>query len=140
MAGKSYFKGNLSEEEFADVCLKHLETEIHMQNRDTDWARDIISLFRDRLSFTEEILDHYEELFPDVFEVSEENIKFIKDNGGEKVVKSFSNAVERNNTLYDEDISKIIKEVQADTNTKGKVLYILFYSSCLWRSSDWKLH
>jgi len=117
----SYIK-KMTDEGIVELCLPHLkEAAIDISN--DEWVTKLCILFRDRMSYAMEIVDHYNELFNNEFSIDGEALEFMQSEDVENTVKIFKGKLE-SIEWTSENIKNAINETGVEADTKGKLLFM----------------
>lgn len=111
----------LSDEAYLALVLPFVEQEV-INSFDQTTVNQICLLFKDQTSYGAEITDLVNE-FLDV-NLEQEAIEFVKENDLTSVIECFRNKLSTTNINVEEDVKALIKEVQAETGNKGKMLFM----------------
>ena len=79
----------LSLDEMVKLCLPHLEKHHIISDGKEGWARKLVALFHDRMSYGAEIVDLYHEFFEKEFVIGEEELAFLKQDGVKRTLEIF---------------------------------------------------
>lgn len=111
----------LSDETYLSLVLPFVDQEVINSFGQTT-VNQICLLFKDQISYGAEITDLVNE-FLDV-NLEQEAIEFVKENDLTSVIECFRNKLSTTDINVEEDVKALIKEVQADTGNKGKMLFM----------------
>lgn len=111
----------LSDEAYLSLVLPFVDQNV-INNFDQQTVNQICLLFKDQISYGAEITDLVNE-FLDV-NLEQEAIEFVKENDLTSVIECFRNKLSTTNINAEEDVKALIKEVQAETGNKGKMLFM----------------
>lgn len=111
----------LSDETYLSLVLPFVDQEVINSFGQTT-VNQICLLFKDQISYGAEITDLVNE-FLDV-NLEQEAIEFVKENDLTSVIECFRNKLSTTDINAEEDVKALIKEVQADTGNKGKMLFM----------------
>lgn len=111
----------LSDEEYLALVLPFVDQEV-INSFDQTTVNQICLLFKDQISYGAEITDLVNE-FLDV-NLEQEAIEFIKENDLTPIIECFRDKLSTTNINVEEDVKALIKEVQAETGNKGKMLFM----------------
>lgn len=119
---------SLSEEAVTELCLPFLQAAGKVSTNPTEeelaWAKTLIRLFHEQLSFGAEIVELTEMFFKDEVEMEEEGKDVLADEDVAAVLKEFVNQLEQLEVYSSETIKSAIKAVQKATGQKGKKLFM----------------
>lgn len=111
----------LSDEAYLSLVLPFVDQNV-INNFDQQTVNQICLLFKDQISYGAEVTDLVNE-FLDV-NLEQEAIEFVKENDLTSVIECFRNKLSTTNINAEEDVKALIKEVQAETGNKGKMLFM----------------
>lgn len=111
----------LSDETYLSLVLPFVDQDV-INSFDQTTVNQICLLFKDQISYGAEITDLVNE-FLDV-NLEQEAIEFVKENDLTSVIECFRNKLSTTDINAEEDVKALIKEVQADTGNKGKMLFM----------------
>lgn len=111
----------LSDEAYLSLVLPFVDQEV-INSFDQTTVNQICLLFKDQISYGAEVTDLVNE-FLDV-NLEQEAIEFIKENDLTPIIECFRNKLSTTNINAEEDVKALIKEVQAETGNKGKMLFM----------------
>lgn len=111
----------LSDEAYLSLVLPFVDQDV-INNFDQQTVNQICLLFKDQISYGAEVTDLVNE-FLDV-NLEQEAIEFVKENDLTSVIECFRNKLSTTDINAEEDVKALIKEVQADTGNKGKMLFM----------------
>lgn len=119
---------NLDLDRLVAISLPHLikagRVNEKMAEAEVIWARNLISLYQDQMSYGAEIVELSEVFFKDRLELNEEAKAVMSDEDVQPVLAAFLNEVEKLAGLTAENIKAAIKAVQKETGQKGKKLFM----------------
>lgn len=111
----------LSDEAYLSLVLPFVDQDV-INSFDQQTVNQICLLFKDQISYGAEVTDLVNE-FLDV-NLEQEAIEFIKENDLTSVIECFRDKLSTTNINAEEDVKALIKEVQAETGNKGKMLFM----------------
>ena len=118
----------MSLDEVVDFVLPHLQeaglVNKEMTDDESAWARDLIALYHDQLSFGAEIVELSAQFFTDELEYDEESQAILAGEQVPEVMTSFQAQLEALETFDAASIKDAIKAVQKETGHKGKNLFM----------------
>jgi nondiscriminating glutamyl-tRNA synthetase len=114
----------LSTEHMVELCKTHLEKEGLTTTKDANWILKIVELFHDRMSYGAQIIDLYHEFFTNEFNINEEELAFIKQDGVQATLECFKTKLEQLNDFNADNIQAVMKETGKETKAKGKLLFM----------------
>lgn len=111
----------LSDEAYLALVFPFVDQDV-INSFDQTTVNQICLLFKDQISYGAEITDLVNE-FLDV-NLEQEAIEFVKENDLTSVIECFRDKLSTTNINAEEDVKALIKEVQAETGNKGKMLFM----------------
>ncbi|WP_318616172.1 glutamate--tRNA ligase [Sporosarcina sp. YIM B06819] len=118
----------MSLDEVVDFVLPHLQAaglvKEEMTEQESAWARDLIALYHDQLSFGAEIVELSAQFFTDELEYDEESLAVLAGEQVPEVMASFKTQLEALEIFDADSIKDAIKAVQKETGHKGKNLFM----------------
>ncbi|WP_010170051.1 glutamate--tRNA ligase [Bacillus coahuilensis] len=119
---------NLSLDEVAELSLPHLikagKLEENPSETELEWAKGVISLYQEQMSYGAEIVELSEMFFKNDIEYNEEAKAVLAEEQVPEVMRVFKEKVEALTELDPAAIKAAIKEVQKETGHKGKKLFM----------------
>ncbi|MFT4415697.1 glutamate--tRNA ligase [Fredinandcohnia humi] len=119
---------NLDIERLVDLSLPHLIKagllDSDMDEKEKQWARDLIALHQEKMSFGAEIVELTELFFKDEVEFEEDAKEVLAGEQVPEVLNAFIQEVEGLEEFSAEKIKTAIKAVQKATGQKGKNLFM----------------
>ncbi|MCA0972680.1 glutamate--tRNA ligase [Halobacillus litoralis] len=95
-----------------------------MSEEDRKWARELISLYHDQLSYGAEIVELTELFFKQEIDYDEEAMNVLEGEQVPEVLETFKKNLNELDEFTPENIKKQIKAVQKETGHKGKKLFM----------------
>ncbi|KIQ95078.1 Glutamate--tRNA ligase [Anoxybacillus thermarum] len=95
-----------------------------MTNEQKQWARDLIALYQEQMSYGAEIVELSELFFKKDIEYDEEAKAVLAGEQVPHVLKAFYEQIEQLATFNSEQVKAAIKAVQKETGQKGKNLFM----------------
>lgn len=119
---------NLNVDKLVEISLPHLIKSDRLPNElseeQTIWARQLIALFQEKMSFGAEIVPLTELFFQDDVNYEEEAKEVLAGEQVPEVLQAFANEVELLSDFKAEEIKSAMKAVQKSTGQKGKNLFM----------------
>lgn len=115
---------SLSTDEMVELCMPHLVKEGITDNKTTEWIRNLVELFHNRMSYGSEIIDLYNEFFSDEFQLDEECKEFMSQEGINNTLEVLKNLLEGLEQFDADHINSVIKQTGKDAKVKGKMLFM----------------
>lgn len=111
-----------------EISLPHLVkaglVKENMTDKEWEWARELIALYQDQMSYGAEIVSLSQLFFKDEIELDNEAKEVLSQEGVMDVLSNFVQKVEDLNEFTVDNIKSAIKSVQQETGQKGKKLYM----------------
>ncbi|WP_449622222.1 glutamate--tRNA ligase [Robertmurraya sp. Marseille-Q9965] len=115
-------------ERLVEISLPHLvkagRVSANMNEAELQWAKDLIALYQEQMSFGAEIVELSGLFFKDEVERDEEAKEVLADEDVPAVLAAFLQEVEQSAELNAESVKASIKAVQKSTGQKGKKLFM----------------
>ncbi|MDR2827890.1 MAG: glutamate--tRNA ligase [Acholeplasmatales bacterium] len=99
-----------------------LQANIKIKNE--KWFDNLVTIFKDRITYGEQIVSLYNEFFSSKFIINEEEKNYIIENNSYPLIKRFYELLDDLPKFEVEAIENIIKQISSETLIKGKELYI----------------
>lgn len=111
-----------------EISLPHLIKAGRLPENLTDeqkqWARDLIALHQEKMSYGAEIVELTELFFKEEIEFDDEAKEVLSGESVPEVIKSFKQQVEQLDSFEAEEIKAAMKAVQKETGQNGKNLFM----------------
>ncbi len=120
----SHYIKKLSIEDLKEICMPHLVEHDIVQDKSEDWINSLITVFKDRMSFGEEIIDLYNEFLEIEFKLDDEGTEFLNQEGVNETLTVFRNLLTDVEDFKAENIKPLIKQTGKEAGSKGKMLYM----------------
>jgi len=114
----------LTVDETVELCMPHLIKEDIGIGESDSWINSLVTVFKDRMSYGAEIVDLYDEFFDQEFELNEELIDFLNQEGVETTLTVFKNLLSDLEDFRSENIKPLIKQTGKEAGSKGKMLFM----------------
>lgn len=115
-------------DKLVEISLPHLikagRLPEELSAEQTEWARQLIALFQEKMSFGAEIVPLTELFFQDEVNYEEDAKEVLAGEQVSEVLQAFANEVESLTELKAEEIKSAMKAVQKQTGQKGKNLFM----------------
>lgn len=115
-------------DELVEISLPHLiktgRLPQELSNEQNQWARQLIALFQEKMSYGAEIVPLTELFFQDEVQYEEEAKDVLTGEQVPQVLKAFATEVESITEFTAEEIKSAMKAVQKSTGQKGKNLFM----------------
>lgn len=115
-------------DKLVDISLPHLIKSGRLPNelsdQETEWAKQLIALFQEKMSFGAEIVPLTELFFQDEINYEEEAKEVLAEEQVSEVLTAFAQEVESLSEFKAEEIKSAMKAVQKATGQKGKNLFM----------------
>lgn len=116
----SQYIKKLSDSEFIKISQTYFEK---IGVNDLDFIQNFSLLFKDRLICVSEIISYYNHYFKTCFNLTKDNINFLKENNSKQVIEEFLKLL-KETELTKENISLLIKQTGKNIQVKGKLLFM----------------
>lgn len=111
-----------------EISLPHLvkagRVDINATEQELQWAKDLIALYQEQMSFGAEIVELSGLFFKDEVDMDEEAKEVLADEDVPTVLAAFLQEVEGSEEFNAESVKASIKAVQKGTGQKGKKLFM----------------
>ncbi len=115
-------------EQVEELTLPHLVEAGRLSNdmseADRKWARELIALYHDQLSYGAEIVELTELFFKQEIDYDEEAMNVLEGEQVPEVLETFKKNLNELDEFTPENIKKQVKAVQKETGHKGKKLFM----------------
>ena len=115
-------------EQVEELALPHLVEAGRLSNdmseADRKWARELIALYHDQLSYGAEIVELTELFFKQEIDYDEEAMNVLEGEQVPEVLETFKKNLNELDEFTPENIKKQVKAVQKETGHKGKKLFM----------------
>lgn len=112
----------LSEDEYYNLVLPFLQKDLNAE--DSSWLKAVTMLYKDQLSFGQEITELVTLFFKDEISLDAESLEFVQQEGVVETLNALKANLVALETFESEDIKAAIKAVQKDLGVKGKMLFM----------------
>lgn len=114
----------LSIEETLNLCRPYLEEANIIKDKTEEWLVSLITVFKDRLVYGQQIVQLYEDFFKQDFSIEEEAMTFLKQDGIKSLLQDFASRLNELETVTAEEYKALIKASGKATSMKGKMLFM----------------
>jgi nondiscriminating glutamyl-tRNA synthetase len=114
----------LSLEDTIELCMPHLVSEGLLDDHDEEWVSNLVSVFKDRMSYGKQIIELYDEFFEQEFVLDEEMLDFLSQEGVNETLEAFRNLLSELDVFTAQNIKPLIKETGKIAGSKGKMLFM----------------
>ncbi|KRN29190.1 glutamyl-tRNA synthetase [Lactobacillus selangorensis] len=90
----------------------------------TEWARELISLYQDQMSYTAQIVDLSKGFFEEPDELTDDMRKELDNDTAPVVLKEFSERIQKLDRFTAYSIQQVIQAIRNETGIKGRKLYM----------------
>lgn len=112
----------LTDEQYYELVLPFLEKDLNVT--DSKWLKDVALLYKDQLSYGQEITDLVTLFFKDEINLDQDSIDFVQQDGVDQTLKQLKQNLNAIETFEVDEIKAAIKAVQKDLGVKGKMLFM----------------
>lgn len=120
----SHYIKKLSDEDLVKLALPHLKDAYDLSNKDENWVKELILLYREHISYGKEIVEVTSMFFNDELNPNEECTEFMKDETIPNTLKVFKEEIENISDWTVENIANAINNTKDKAGVKGKMLYM----------------
>ena len=122
----SQYLKNKSIEELVQLCQPFLEKVYDLSGKDQKWIENLIDIYKDHISYGEEIVEQVKLFFEDDIQSDEEAQEFMKDESIPNTLKVFRSKIAElpEEEFTQENIFACIKATQKEAKVRGKMLYM----------------
>jgi glutamyl-tRNA synthetase len=114
----------LSIDDLKELCMPHLVQHDIIQGKDESWVESLLSVFKDRLDYGEQIIELYDEFLDAEYELDEEATTFLNQEGVNETLTAFRDLLSELETFTAQDIKPLIKQTGKIAGSKGKMLFM----------------
>lgn len=114
----------LTVDDMVELCMPHLIKEGIEEAQDEEWVYNLVSVFKDRMSYGAQIIDLYDEFFEQEFVLDEEMIEFMAQDGVNETLIAFRELLFGLDVFSASEIKPLIKEAGKIAGSKGKMLFM----------------
>ncbi|MEI5909170.1 glutamate--tRNA ligase [Bacillus spongiae] len=119
---------NLEIDQLVDLALPHLVKadllKEPIEEQQKAWAKELIALFQDKMSYGEEIVQHSELFFQENVQYEEEANQILAEEQVPEVLSVFLQKIQELDEFVAPEIKSAMKAVQKETGHKGKKLFM----------------
>ena len=114
----------LSIDELKEVCMPHLVSSGIVEGKPEEWIDSLLGVFKDRISYGEEVIELYDEFFELEFKLDEELSEFLNQEGVNETLIAFRDLLAELENFNASDIKPLIKQAGKIAGSKGKMLFM----------------
>jgi nondiscriminating glutamyl-tRNA synthetase len=115
---------DLAVEDVVELCMPHLVEEEITFGHDDEWINSLVTVFKDRISYGNEIIELYDEFFEQEFVLDEEMNDFLNQEGVTETLTVFRDLLQEIEDFTASSIKPLIKQTGKAAGSKGKMLYM----------------
>lgn len=119
---------NTPVEKVIDLALPHLieagKVEENMSEEKREWVHSLIALYKDQLSYGQEIVELTELFFREDIDYSESDLNVLNEEHVHDLLSHFTTELKQLESFTPEEIKSAIKATQKATGQKGKKLFM----------------
>lgn len=112
----------LTDDQYYELVLPFLEKDLNAT--DSKWLKDVALLYKDQLSYGQEITELVSLFFKDEINLNQESIEFVKQDGVDQTLIQLKQNLIAIETFEVDEIKAAIKAVQKELGVKGKMLFM----------------
>lgn len=120
----NYYIKALDEKELLKFVLPYLNENYDLSNYDYEWLITLVKLYQSELKHGKEIIDLTKMFFTDEYNLNDECIEFMKQDGIDNTINIFLNEVNKIDEWNVENINTAINNTKELSGVKGKMLYM----------------
>ncbi|MGI6324843.1 MAG: glutamate--tRNA ligase [Bacilli bacterium] len=120
----SQYMKKLSDEEIYELTIPHLKQTYNVNDKDIEWLKAIVKLYRNQISYGQEIVTVALLFFKEDIVLDDECVEFMKQDGVVKVIDIFSKEIAKIDNWTIDNIAKVINNTKEITGIGGKLLYM----------------
>jgi glutamyl-tRNA synthetase len=120
----SHYIKKLSVDELKELCMPHLVESGIYDGQDEAWVDSLLLVFKDRMDYGSQIIDLYDEFFEQEFNLDDEMIEFISQEGVNETLTAFRDLLKELDSFNAVDIKPLIKQAGKLAGSKGKMLFM----------------
>ena len=114
----------LSLDSLKEVCMPHLVSSGIAEGKDEAWIDSLLLVFKDRISYGQEVIELYDEFFEQEFVLDQEGIDFLNEEGVNETLIAFRDLILNLDDYKAGNIKPLIKEAGKIAGSKGKMLFM----------------
>lgn len=114
----------LSLEKLYILCHPFLEKNYNLKLYNSQWIKDVISIYQKELLYGEEIINLTKLFFDNKHQLSQDGLNYIKENELQLVIEQFLQKISDLEKWNESEIKLIINDVKNTTNKSGKLLFM----------------
>jgi nondiscriminating glutamyl-tRNA synthetase len=107
-----------------ELTLPHIKEKYDITDKDSNWLESLVTLYKDQLSYGEEIVELVNMFFKGNIDLTEENSDVLKEASVENTLKVFKEQLRYLDEWTIDNISICINNTKDLTGVKGKMLYM----------------
>ena len=122
----SHYIKKLDDKALFDLTIPYIREAYDISNKNDEWLKDLVLLYKDHISYGREIVDEVKLFFNEDVSLNEECLEFMKNEGIDNTINVFKSQIEliNNNDWSVENISNAINKTKEISGSKGKMLYM----------------
>lgn len=114
----------LTIDELKEICMPHLVESGIIEGRNEEWVDSLLGVFKDRISYGEEVIELYDEFFEQEFNLDQEASEFLSQEGVNETLIAFRDLLAELTSFNASDIKPLIKQAGNISGAKGKMLFM----------------
>jgi len=111
-------------DELKEICMPHLVNSGISEGKTEEWIDSLVSVFKDRISYGEEVIELYDEFFNLEFKLDNESSEFLNQEGVNETLIAFKELLNELESFNASDIKPLIKQAGKISGAKGKMLFM----------------
>lgn len=120
----AHYIKELSIDELLSITLPHLKNAYDLSGKSDEWIRKLVSIYQSHISYGKEIINDTAMFFSDDYELSDEAIEFMMQDGIDNTISVFKDEIENITDWSVDAISDAINNTKESANVKGKMLFM----------------
>lgn len=121
----AHYIKKLSDEELLNITLPHLKEAYNLEDKEEDWIKELILLYKNHISYGKEIVEVVDLFFKENINIVGEELEFINsDESISRTIECFREELENLDDFKVENIKECINNAGKKTGVKGKLLFM----------------
>jgi len=120
----SYYIKHLSDEKYTELALPFLKQVSNVCNINIEKLKTFSLFYKNEIITFSDLTNDLKALLKPTYDFSEEEKELLKKESSNKVIDVFKEKINKLEVLDDVSIKSLFKEIQNETNIKGKDLYM----------------
>ena len=120
----SHYMKKLDIDSLLKITVPHLKNVYDLTNKNDEWIKHLVSIYKDHISYGKEIVECTELFFKEDIDINGEALEFMNDESIPNTIKVFKEEIESITDWNVENISNAINSTKEKAGVKGKMLYM----------------